>query len=182
MLACCCSTAAVVGCSLWGLALLLGCGEDHGSDVGASATAQGGIASSEVAAACPDHQVDCDGSCIDEIPPTADAIQARVFERSCAFNACHGEQSAMEGLALGSVDDMFASAVGKPSQQAPSLALIQPGQPSASYLIRKLRNRDIAARASDGGPSTAMPPPPNPVLCGAKVDIIEAWIAQGAPR
>jgi hypothetical protein len=133
--------------------------------------------------ACPEQQVSCDGTCIDPIVPRADVLQQRVFARSCALSSsCHSGAAAPEELRLGSVDDLFATAVGESSRQAPTWLLIEPGQPQDSYLIRKLRNVELAAQSSSGAPSTSMPPPPNAALCEPKIRAIEAWILMGAPR
>lgn len=136
----------------------------------------------DAGSSCPPGQIQCDG-CIDAIPATAEALQVRVFSRSCALSdACHTGSAAQEGLSLASLDTVFSSAVGKPSKQVPALALIEPGQPDRSYLIKKLRNTEIARQASTGERSTAMPPPPSPSLCEAKIAAVEAWIRAGAQR
>jgi hypothetical protein len=139
--------------------------------------------SSEEAASCPAPQVSCGGVCIDPIVPHADVIQERVFGRSCALSSsCHSGASAPEDLRLSSVDELFATALGKPSRQVPTLSLIEPSRPQDSYLVRKLRNMELAAQSSSGAPSTAMPPPPSAALCEAKIQAVEDWILMGAPR
>jgi hypothetical protein len=132
---------------------------------------------------CPAPQVSCGGTCIEPIAPRAEVIQERVFTRSCALSSsCHDGAAAPEELRLGSLDDLFASAVGRASRQMPELSLIEPGRPEDSYLIKKLRDMVIAAQSSSGAPSTAMPPPPSAALCEPKIRAIEAWITRGASR
>jgi hypothetical protein len=142
----------------------------------------GGEPTLDAGGACPEGQVRC-GGCIDAIAPEAAALQTRVFSRSCALSdACHLGPAAQEGLSLVSLDDLFEGDRGRRSRQAPALPLIEPGDPAASYLVRKLRGVDLGKQNGTGAPSTAMPPPPSPALCEAKIVAIERWIRAGAPR
>jgi hypothetical protein len=134
-------------------------------------------------ASCPAPQVSCGGACLDPIAPRADVILERVLQRSCALSSsCHSGAAAPEGLRLDSIDELFATAVGEPSRQLPTLSLVAPGRPQDSYLIRKLRGMELAAQSSAGAPSTAMPPPPSAALCEPKIQTLESWIRMGAPR
>jgi hypothetical protein len=133
--------------------------------------------------ACPPGEVLCDDECIEDIEATASALQMRVFARSCALSkSCHTGFSPKEGLNLTSLDDIFGTAVDKPSQQDAARKIIDPGHPEDSYLIAKLRNLDIADTASTGKPAEQMPPPPLSSLCEVKIARVEAWIAAGAKR
>lgn len=115
------------------------------------------------------------GSCTDPIAPTAEAVTQVVFQRSCGLTrSCHAGSAPVAGVDLSSVDGLFATAVGKPSSQAPSLSLITPGKPESSYLVRKLRNTHSVG--------TVMPPPPSAALCESKIQAVEAWIRAGAQR
>lgn len=123
---------------------------------------------------CPEGKVACSGICIDAIPTSADAIVRLILRPSCARLECHGGAAPLEGLDLASADSLMATALDRPSRQVPALSLIRPGDPYRSYLMRKLRDSYKYG--------TAMPPPPEPLLCQAKVEAVEAWIRAGAPR
>jgi hypothetical protein len=103
-------------------------------------------------------------------PLTADfdSIQAHVFTPRCT--SCHAGGAAPEGLRLdaGSSYDLL---VGVPSVQQPSVLRVAPGDPHASYLIRKL----------EGAAGTRMPLG-GPYLDQATIDVIRQWITDGAQR
>jgi hypothetical protein len=85
-------------------------------------------------------------------------------------------------MKLETLDDVFATAVDHVSKQQPTRKLIDPGHPELSYMLDKLRDMNIAAKASTGKPATRMPPPPSTPLCDPKIAAIEAWIKAGAKR
>lgn len=119
-------------------------------------------------------------ACSEELPDSFDLESATelVFARSCAFDSCHGPVGPKEGLSLHD-EAAVVAAIGTPSKQRPELALIEPGNPDASYIVLKLRGEDIAMFESSGArPSEAMPP--EAPLCAGKVELIEEWIAAGA--
>jgi hypothetical protein len=68
----------------------------------------------------------------------------------------------------------YGQIVNVPSTGKPSAVRVVPGNPDGSYLIQKLEGRaDIAgSRMPFGGP----------FLQQSDVDVIRAWIAQGAPN
>jgi hypothetical protein len=103
-------------------------------------------------------------------PLTADfeSIQAHVFTPRCT--SCHAGGAAPEGLRLdaGSSYDLL---VGVPSVQQPSTLRVAPGEPDASYLVRKL----------EGAAGTRMPLG-GPYLDQATIDVIRQWITDGAQR
>jgi len=141
----------------------------------ARATAGDAAAAVIDAGGCSAGQVRCGASCIDVIAPTAAAVQERVFQRSCALaRSCHTGDTPQAGLTLSSVDEILASAVGKPASQVPTLSLLEPGRPEDSYIVRKLRNLQTVG--------TAMPPPPAAALCEPKIQAVEAWVRAGAVR
>jgi mono/diheme cytochrome c family protein len=97
-------------------------------------------------------------------------IQADVFGGSCA--PCHTEAQFGElSLALdaGLRDRLLA-----PSKQVPTMALVTPGDPDASYLMHKLdgTHEDI------GGQGTIMPP--SEPVSTTTTERVRAWIAAGA--
>ena len=103
--------------------------------------------------------------------PTYTNIQHNVFSAICI--ECHVGASAPQGLRLDEAN-AYNLLVGVPSNEKPELARVNPGNPDASYIIRKL----------EGGPDTVgsqMPlnrtPLPQPTI-----NAIRVWIARGAQR
>lgn len=156
-------------------AALLACGEQAG-DAHASRAGP-----PDAGPACPAGQVFC-GRCIEAIPPTTEGMVQRVFAGSCALSsACHSGPTPQEGLLLGSVEDVLRTAIGRPSNQEPSLAIIEPREPARSYLVSKVRGTDVGSPSGTAlQPSSRMPPAPSSPLCAAKIEAIEAWIRAGA--
>lgn len=129
-----------------------------------------------------------DGPCSDPTDAsctiTADAanIHVYVFSRSCAFSSCHGAPSPKEDLDLSSLESFLESTIDKDSTQDPSRKLIDPGNPSNSYLLNKLRGQGITAKSADGTRTGRQMPPNGAQIHPNVVRQIEAWIAAGAPR
>lgn len=101
------------------------------------------------------------------IQPNILSIQDLVFTPSCA--ACHSDPSGAgpaAGLHLSDADQSFHGLVGVPSQIEPALLRVSPGEPDASALIRVLDGDLVAG---------------HPVLEPSFVDVIRAWVAEGAP-
>ncbi|HUF09446.1 MAG TPA: DUF5777 family beta-barrel protein [Rhodothermales bacterium] len=66
---------------------------------------------------------------------------AEIFERSCTQSGCHAGPNPQMMMTLTS-EGFFSSTVGKPSIEMPSLNRVQPGDPEASYLVKKIRGDD----------------------------------------
>jgi len=102
---------------------------------------------------------------------TADlqSIQDNVFTPICT--RCHIGASAPEGLQLDEAHS-YALLVGVSSAEDPSLLRVKAGDPDDSYLLRKLQ----------GGPDIvgAQMPFGGPYLPQSTIDVIRAWIANGA--
>jgi len=129
------------------------------------------------APACLDGQVGCGDSCIDQPPADAEGLAASLLASSCAFSSCHGGSYPEEDLDLSSGDALRAL-TGRPSAQDPLRNLVEAGVPEASYLIDKLRDRNITPTDSLGNEASLMPP--EQPLCEVKIEALEAWIAAGA--
>jgi hypothetical protein len=102
------------------------------------------------------------------------AIEAQIIVPRCATAACHeGEPPAFfPRLDVGVSRDALLQL----SQQAP-LAMVAPGDPDSSYLVRKLRND----AGTVGGVGTPMPIG-DVLLDEAEIQAIEGWIRNGAPN
>ncbi|HSW15964.1 MAG TPA: hypothetical protein VLJ86_01960 [Ramlibacter sp.] len=96
-----------------------------------------------------------------------------IFKQHCM--ACHITGEEQGGLAL-APRRAHASLVGVPSRASP-LQRVKPGQPDASYLIRKLDGTHQEA----GGTGVQMPMG-GAVLDATLRDTIRRWIAEGAMR
>lgn len=102
-------------------------------------------------------------------PPTFSGIQGGFFELFCT--ECHAGGAAPKGLDLTGAD-AYGRLVDRASLGSPDLLLVEPGNPDASYLVRKL----------DGGPGIAgrQMPRDRPARPQGEIDTIRQWIANGA--
>ena len=107
----------------------------------------------------------------DELPATRANVQAEVFNKSCNnFSGCHNGASPAGQLDL--MDPVMTAELMKPSAANPMRMLVVPGKPEESFLIDKLRNRNV------GG---AFMPPGQP-LDEPRLSLVERWVAAGAPN
>lgn len=108
---------------------------------------------------------------------TFSEIQDSVLTPSCASALCHrGTPSPYTPLSLED-GQSWGNLVNRPASQAPSILLVNPGQPEASYLMLKM----LGTVGSAGSVSTRMPPNA-PILPSDQVEAVRAWIARGAPN
>ncbi len=94
------------------------------------------------------------------------AVQ-EMFRAECLV--CHGATGTLGDLDLET--DPYAALVGVASMY-PGWTLVEPGDPSASFLLTKLND----AQAGDEG--TMMPP--TGAIAAADIAVVETWIAEGA--
>lgn len=94
-----------------------------------------------------------------------------ILNKHCVM--CHLPGAAQGGLEL--YPDPWSSTVGVASGQT-SLPLVEPGSPEQSYLFIKL----LGTQSAVGGSGEQMPFP-LPLEAG-QIDLIRAWIEQGAPN
>lgn len=108
---------------------------------------------------------------------TFEAIQAVVFEQAgCANSLCHGEAKA-GGLDLTPLH-AFDNLVTAPSQGS-SLPLVEPKNPSRSYLYHKLSAKTFpGSYAVDGSPM----PSSGAAITAGQLEAIRLWIEAGAVR
>ena len=107
--------------------------------------------------------------------PTLDDIQAAVFTPTCAVAGCHtgGGAALPASMNLTSADLSLANLVNIPSEQAPGLVRVIPGDPDNSYLVQKLEGT-----AGFGGQMPLGGAPLDPAL----IADIRQWISDGAMR
>ncbi|MGE5235477.1 MAG: hypothetical protein ACM3O7_03895 [Acidobacteriota bacterium] len=94
-----------------------------------------------------------------------------VFLKACGD--CHGTDKPKKGLVL-SAGRGFGDLVGKPSTEVPTMELVKPGEPDASYLWHKLTH---TAKEGKGMPRTLFG---SKRLPQADLDLVEQWIKDGA--
>ena len=100
-------------------------------------------------------------------------VQAEVLTPTCALSGCHlGPASlAQEGLVLSG--DAYDSIVGVRANQNPSIFRVTPGDPTNSYLWRKI---------TPGQPIVGERMPQTGSISEAQRQLITDWILRGAPR
>lgn len=94
-----------------------------------------------------------------------------IFDANCV--ACHLAEGPEAALNL-EPGTAYRELIGQQSVQT-GMPLVSPGNPQASYLMKKLTGAHIAA----GGTGAAMPP--LAPLSPATIQVISAWITGGAP-
>jgi hypothetical protein len=122
-------------------------------------------------------------------PATFDASQKSVtfsadvfpiFERSCAFDSCHGGSAPEGGLFLGKdAARVHMSLVDTPSKILPSMSRVETSDPEKSLLMHKL-DGDACALEGCTGPCAETMPLASDQLEESERLIIRSWIAQGA--
>jgi hypothetical protein len=107
-------------------------------------------------------------------PFTFSQIQGTIFTPRCAKSGCHVSATAAGGLVL-EAGRAYGNIVGRPAPEEPQLELIRPGNPEASYLLKKVRgDADITgSRMPFDGP---------PFLSSQQIAGLAAWIQAGAPN
>ena len=97
-----------------------------------------------------------------------------ILTNSCALSGCHTGASPQQGMNLSS-GLTHSNTVNVPSMELPSMDRIEPGQPNQSYLVHKIQG----TQGTVGGTGAQMPLG-RPPLSQANIDIIRAWIVDGA--
>lgn len=100
---------------------------------------------------------------------TLASIQANVFNPYCIV--CHSGAGAPQGLRLDAASS-YANLVGVRSREDSSLFRVSPGQPDASYLVRKLEG------TASSGEQMPLGGPPLPA---STIAFVRQWILDGAP-
>lgn len=116
-----------------------------------------------------------------------------IFQQSCGVSAaCHQSQSGPSGQPyLGpptgpaptqaDIDKIFAQNVGVAAVKAPTMKIVEAGNPKGSFLMHKMDNTLKCADVTcgDAGCGASMPLA-NPSLGATERDTVRLWIAQGA--
>lgn len=108
------------------------------------------------------------------IDPTATLtrVQNEIFTPTCGQLGCHDSLGRQESLILTS-GRAYAMTVGVASLETPNLVRVSPGDPSNSYLYRKITGAGITGdRMPQGGP----------YLNDAQIKLVRDWIRRGAPN
>ena len=103
-------------------------------------------------------------------PASLSTIQEMIFTPTCATSNCHSGTNPPDGLDL-SAGSAYANTVNVASVQMPSLFRIRPGDPDASYLVRKIEGVGIVANRMPLG---------QPPLSAEEIDLIRRWVSEGA--
>lgn len=106
-----------------------------------------------------------------------------IFNRRCALSSCHSGGQPGGGLALaqGDASKSRASLVGVSAEQLPSMQRVAPGDPTKSYLMRKIDGDAciFSAQCRERGCGAPMPQA-GELLAPTDRDKIRRWIGQGA--
>ena len=105
------------------------------------------------------------------LAPTLTDIQTNIFDTNCALSGCHAGARPQLDLNL-STGQSFSNIVNVPSIEEEDLLRIDPGDPEASYLFKKIRgDSDIVG---------AQMPLGRAALSDAQINLIRDWILDGA--
>jgi hypothetical protein len=106
-----------------------------------------------------------------------DVIQEQVFNQNCLSGGCHNSQSRAGNMNLSpgvSFDEIVGSLSDNPAARADGLLRVEPFDPDNSFLMIKL---------TEPSPDQGSPMPLNELpLSAGDIELIRAWIADGAPR
>jgi hypothetical protein len=100
---------------------------------------------------------------------------APMLERHCT-GRCHVPEDSDSGFLPLGQQEAYEQLVSVPSQQAPVLLRVDPGNLEGSYLWHKLKGTHLEV----GGEGEQMPYAAEPLAAG-ELDVLAAWIRQGAP-
>jgi hypothetical protein len=108
------------------------------------------------------------------IDPTATftRVQNEIFTPTCAQLGCHDSIGRQQGQVL-APGVAYAQIVNHPSTEMPQLMRVLPGDPSNSYLYRKVTGANITGERMPLG---------GPYLSDAQLKLIRDWIRRGAPN
>jgi hypothetical protein len=117
--------------------------------------------------------------CVHEGAPTLAANVAPLFAAECALSGCHGDRPEADLSLDGAASAVHAETVGVPSTTAPDLARIEPGDPDASFLVRKLERSFDGLSCVDDDCGVRMPNGGG-ALSAECIEMVRAWVTAGA--
>lgn len=139
------------------------------------------LAASLTASACDEKLSDLTGP-TPNLTPTFASIQREIFDQQdssgrSACVQCHapGLPAANFSRLVLTSGSSYAALVGTPSSGKAGAVRVVPGDPANSYLIQKLRG-------TPGIAGLRMPRNSGPFLTEGQIQVIERWIAIGAPN
>jgi hypothetical protein len=97
-----------------------------------------------------------------------------IFTASCTGAACHAGAKPQQGLDLSSASVSYSNLVNVASGECPATKRVLPAQPTMSYLIWKLQGT--------GACFTGSQMPKGQPLSAANINLIQSWVAAGAPN
>lgn len=110
--------------------------------------------------------------------PTLARVQAEVFDVGCNVSSCHGATGKAGGLVLeagASHAQLVGVTADNPKAASEGLVRVAPGDPDASFLVRKC----LPGLAADYG--EVMPSGNPDGLEPARLQLVRDWIEAGAP-
>jgi len=110
------------------------------------------------------------------LPASFAAVHAAVLAGTCA--GCHGGAGGLGGFE--DCASAHAALVNVPSTRLPGMDRVEPGDPAASFFMRKLDGTQGAFDAQCTGGSCGAVMPPGGLLAAGVRDALRAWIAAGA--
>jgi len=103
---------------------------------------------------------------------------------SCSISSCHGTDTAEAGLELTQGVNLHELLVGVPSCEAPSLNLVEAGDPDKSWLYLKVTGKAATKSCTPTGGNQCltdtMPQGGTVTLTQAEQDALRKWIQDGA--
>lgn len=108
----------------------------------------------------------------DDRPASYRYIQSAILEPNCATSGCHSGLSEVAQINFESVEESYEVLTGRAcdDDEAEARRYVNPAQPENSQLMHLLLGADVQT-----------PMPPDIRLPDADIDLIEAWILEGAP-
>ncbi|MGO8991718.1 MAG: hypothetical protein ACLQVI_00210 [Polyangiaceae bacterium] len=105
-----------------------------------------------------------------------------ILSTSCAFASCHGSLSAPSGGMYlgGSPASVYANIVNVQSTEYPTMARIKPGDPTNSFLLRRIDGDACNLAGCTTTTCAELMPQGGPQLLSTQLDTVRGWVAQGA--
>lgn len=112
------------------------------------------------------------------LEPTLENIQQYVLTPACASSGCHDAVDQAGELDLSEAQVSYDAMVNVPSRnpvaKASGWIMVIPGDPTRSFLMRKM----VSPGLGEGDPMPSAAQELHPYY----IELIETWIANGAPR